>query len=98
MTATTYTLDESSIGTVLPVQNGFLTDLSMTTPPQHQTPAWSEALGRWVAGYMQLRGEHDVRDLYCADVRNNEARLAIGDGVGIAGERQAARPRRGASG
>jgi hypothetical protein len=59
-----FTLTDADIGTRIgPIDGGYLVDLRQTShsPPQ-ATPA-----GVWIGGnYLQLRGEKDVRDIYCA--------------------------------
>jgi hypothetical protein len=48
-------------------------NISMTTPPIHETPRWNEGTRRWVSGYLQLRGQHDLRDLVSFDPRSSHA-------------------------
>lgn len=67
---TDYTLDELSIGSVLPVQNGYVANLARTQAPPpglNETAQWDEGKQRWTAGRLVLRGEGDRRDLFCID-------------------------------
>ena len=44
------------VGMVLPVPDGFLTALWMTTPPVNDgVPRWSERQRKWLSGYFVLR-------------------------------------------
>ena len=32
-------------------------------------PQWQASKGHWIAGRLQLRGERDIRDLFCIDTQ-----------------------------
>ena len=51
MARTSYTLDELTVGQTLTPENGFVTDLSMTTPPVNETPSFDEGKQKITAGY-----------------------------------------------
>jgi hypothetical protein len=61
-----YTLDESSIGTVLPVPDGFLTELRRTQAPPPgagEMPQWDSGRMRWKAGRFALKASGDFQHL-----------------------------------
>jgi hypothetical protein len=61
-----YTLTDQDIGTVLPVENGFLVNLSQSAPStDRDDPQYSISLGRYLTGYLQLRGSRDPQAIYC---------------------------------
>jgi hypothetical protein len=62
-----YVLTDADIGTSIGPVDGFLVDLSQTSPPTQNSPPQATPAGVWTGGnYLQLRGEKDYRDLYCA--------------------------------
>jgi hypothetical protein len=64
---TEYTLDDTMVGRVLDPPDGFVTALSMTTPPVADGPPRASPGGTWLSGRIQLCGESDWRDLVCSD-------------------------------
>jgi hypothetical protein len=66
MAQTDFILDDTMVGTVLPVADGYLTDLRRTQSPVDQ-PALCAPDGTWLSGKFQIRGENDIRDLICTD-------------------------------
>jgi hypothetical protein len=95
MATTDFQITDQDIGRVLPITDGFLVNLSMTTPPVHETPAWDEGRRCWVAGYLVLRGQRDIRDLICVDPLNNghsfswwarDANSVVNGSIGYAGD------------
>jgi hypothetical protein len=63
---TDFVIDDTMVGRVLPITDGFLVNLVLTTPPPiYDVPRWNEGAQHWVAGYFVLRGSGDIRDLFC---------------------------------
>lgn len=61
MTTTTYTISDTNIGSVLPIQDGFITDLAMTTSPSvYEVPSFNQ--GRWSSAFFTLRDSGWRRD------------------------------------
>jgi hypothetical protein len=72
MTTTTFTVTDADVGQVLGVPDGYLTDLTMTTPPPvYETPSFDEGRQVWTAGYFVLRGSNDVRDIVSISPQTN---------------------------
>jgi hypothetical protein len=64
---TDYVIDDSMVGRALPITDGFLVSLRLTTPPPvYETPEGDDGSGVWRSGYLQLRGSGDHKDLFCA--------------------------------
>lgn len=72
MALTEYTLDDQSVGQTLTPADGFLTGLTMTTPPpQSETPDHDPAKQHFTSAYFTIRGERDLRDLVNVSPRDN---------------------------
>jgi hypothetical protein len=66
MALSEYTITDTMVGSVLPVPDGYLVSLTVTTSPAvYETPEGDAGSGEWKRGYLQLRGSRDYRDLYC---------------------------------
>jgi hypothetical protein len=66
MATTNYVITDADVGQVLPITDGFLTNLTMTAPPPvYETPSFDEGKQIWTAGYFVLRGSGDYRDTVC---------------------------------
>jgi hypothetical protein len=59
-----YTLTDADIGTVLPVPNGFLVNLSKTQAGVREEPQFSASKQCWIAGYFVLRASGDHQNLF----------------------------------
>lgn len=58
---TNYVITDADVGRVLPITDGFLTNLTMTAPPPvHEVPSFDEGKQIWTAGYFVLRGSGDI--------------------------------------
>ena len=88
MALTEYTLTDQDVGRVLPITDGYLVSLSRVAPPIYETPRWNEGSRKWVAGYLELRGSNDHRDLICFDVANPviNGNLAANHSLGYRGD------------
>jgi hypothetical protein len=63
---TNYVITDADVGRVLPITDGFLTNLTMTAPPPvYEVPSFDEGKQIWTAGYFVLRGSGDNRDAVC---------------------------------
>ena len=59
-----YTLTDQDVGRVLPIADGYLVALSMTTPPLvHEVLDYDPATQQFTSGYFTLKGEGDLRNL-----------------------------------
>jgi len=66
MATTSYLITDADVGRVLPITDGFLTNLTMTAPPPvYEVPSFDEGKQIWTAGYFVLRGSGDNRDAVC---------------------------------
>jgi hypothetical protein len=75
MAETTYVIDHTMAGTVLPVTNGWITALSMTSPPtRYDNAAFKSDRSAWASGYFSVCGENDyehlTRNLICIEQNN----------------------------
>jgi hypothetical protein len=53
---TNYLITDADVGRVLPITDGFLTNLTMTAPPPgYEVPSFDEGKQIWTAGYFVLR-------------------------------------------
>jgi hypothetical protein len=66
---TDYVIDDTMIGAVLPVANGFVVNLTRTKAGPYDLAQWDEGRGVWKAGRLVLRGSRDIRDLICIDTQ-----------------------------
>lgn len=71
MALTEFTLTDADVGRVLPITDGYLVSLRMTTPPLYEVPEGCDGDGIWRRGYLQLRATGDHRDLYCNGIVQN---------------------------
>src|SRR3984957_15119816 len=63
---TNYVITDADVGRVLPITDGFLTNLTMTAPPPvYEVPTFDEGKQIWTAEYFVLRGSGDNRDAVC---------------------------------
>jgi hypothetical protein len=63
---TDFTIDDSFIGQTIGPPDGFLVSLSQSAPSSDRAdPQFSISLGRYLTGYLQLRGERDHQAIYC---------------------------------
>ena len=60
-----FVIDRSMVGQTIGPQNGWLIDLRQTQSGSNE-PAMADPTGKWLTGYLQLRGSLDPRDIYCA--------------------------------
>ena len=66
MATTSYVITDADVGRVLPITDGFLTNLTMTAPrPVYEVPSSDEGKQICTAGYFVLRGSGDNRDAVC---------------------------------
>jgi hypothetical protein len=66
MATTSYLITDADVGRVLPITDGFLTNLTMTAPPPvYEVPSSDEGKQICTAGYFVLRGSGDNRDAVC---------------------------------
>ena len=66
MATTSYVITDADVGRVLPITDGFLTNLTMTAPPPvYEVPSSDEGKQICTAGYFVLRGSGDNRDAVC---------------------------------
>ena len=73
---TNYVITDADVGRVLPITDGFLTNLTMTAPPPvYEVPSFDEGKQIWTAGYFVLRGSGDYRDTVCINPRAAAASL-----------------------
>ena len=69
MATTNYVITDADVGQVLPITDGFLTNLTMTAPPPvYEVPSFDEGKQIWTAGYFVLRGSGDYRDTVCINL------------------------------
>jgi hypothetical protein len=81
-----FTVTEANIGQVIGPADGFLVNLTMTTPPVHEVPRWNEGSQKWVSGYFVLRGSSDIRDFYCSQTRFTSNVLVRDHSLGYRGD------------
>ena len=63
---TDYTLTDADIGRTLDPPDGFLVNLSQTAPSTDRSdPQFSVSLGRYLTGYLVLKGARDHQAIYC---------------------------------
>jgi hypothetical protein len=89
MAETTFTITSADVGTVLPVANGWITTLSMTTPPtRYDNAVFKSDRSAWASGYFSVCGENDyehlIRNLICIE-QNNPCKRFIGLSIGYEG-------------
>jgi hypothetical protein len=61
-----FTLSVDDIGAALAPADGYLVNLSQTSPSSDRSdPQFSAAMQRWKTGYISLRGERDRQAIYC---------------------------------
>jgi hypothetical protein len=78
------------VGAVLDPANGYITALSMTSPPsRYDNAAFKSDRGAWASGYFSLCGENDyehlVRNLICIET-SNPCKRFINLGIGYEGK------------
>src|ERR1700722_4582045 len=61
-----FQIDDSFIGRALDPADGFLVSLSQSAPStDRDDPQFSISLGRYLTGYLVLKGSRDVQAVYC---------------------------------
>ena len=89
---TTFVIDGTSVGSTIGSPDGAVTALSMTTPPQFETPCFDEGQQHWVSGYFVLRGSADIHDLVSIQPTTTGgaggAGVVVNGGLDYAGELQ----------
>jgi hypothetical protein len=90
VTETTHQIDHTVVGAVLDPANGYITALSMTSPPsRYDNAAFKSDRGAWASGYFSLCGENDyehlVRNLICIET-SNPCKRFINLGIGYEGK------------
>jgi hypothetical protein len=72
MAVTDYTITEANIGEVIGPADGYLVNLSMTTPPvAHEVPGHSPVTQRFTSGYLTLQSERGLRPLINVSPQDN---------------------------
>jgi hypothetical protein len=69
MTIATYQISDADVGTTIGPQNGFVTGLTMLSPPTvFETPDWDPGRQWFKSGYFTIRGEGDLRPIFNAQI------------------------------
>ena len=65
-----YVIDDSFIGSALPVTNGYIVNLTRTKAGPSELAQWDEGRGVWKAGRFVLKGSRDYKPLITIDSAN----------------------------
>jgi hypothetical protein len=67
-----FLITHQDVGSVIPIENGFLQSFEMTKPPttRFETPAPKVDGGGWASGYFSLKGERNRGNILSLDLTN----------------------------
>jgi hypothetical protein len=64
---TDYVIDDTMVGSALPVPDGFLVGLRQTqNQSRYEVPFWDNGRGVWRSGYFVLKGDRDHQAVFSA--------------------------------
>jgi hypothetical protein len=65
-----YTISDANIGSVLPVTDGFVVNLTRTQAGPYDLAQWDEGRGVWKTGRLVLQGSRDYKPLITIDTQS----------------------------